>query len=90
MKIEPDGGGKQMLSAPQQHWRDPNGEDGSIMQTALFAGHRLTALSDDTGGFALDYLNFKAGGFKTMAAAKEAAPEFARRVLARMTDMIAD
>jgi hypothetical protein len=90
VKIEPDGGGKQMLAAPQQHWRDPNGEDGSIMQTALFAGHRMMAITDDAGGFELGYLNFKAGGFKTMSAAKDAAPEFAKRVLARMTDMIAD
>jgi hypothetical protein len=50
----------------------------------------MMVITDDAGGFQLGYLNFKAGGFKTMEAAKKAAPEFAKRVLARMSDMVAD
>ena len=44
--------------------------------------------SDDTVGFSLRYLGFKATGFMTMTAAKQSAPDFAQRVLGRMLNMI--
>ncbi len=47
MKIEIDGGGRVAFSAPQQRWRDPNGENGSVIQTANFAGQAMMAISDD-------------------------------------------
>jgi hypothetical protein len=89
MNIEIDSGGRVAFSALQQRWRDPNGEDGTVIQTARFAGQEMMAISDDAGGFDLHFLNFKAGGFKTMNDAMKAAPEFAKRVLARMTEMVA-
>jgi hypothetical protein len=44
--------------------------------------------SDDTVGFSLRYLGFKATGFMTMEMAKQNAPEFAQRVLGRMLNMV--
>ncbi|HYD60520.1 MAG TPA: hypothetical protein VEC35_09210 [Noviherbaspirillum sp.] len=87
MRIELDGAGQVNFRAPQQQWF---GDSPEVMQTASFAGHKMTAITDDNGAYDLHYLNFQAGGFKTIEDAKHAAPEFARKVLARMSEMIAD
>ncbi|MCK4120410.1 hypothetical protein ACI2UK_24435 [Ralstonia nicotianae] len=90
MNIEMSGSGKVAFNGTQQRWVDTNGGDGRIMQIAMFAGQEMTAIADDAGGFDLRFLNFKSGGFPTMEAAKQAAPDFARRVFARLIEMIAD
>ncbi|QMI49984.1 hypothetical protein [Burkholderia sp. MBR-1] len=90
MDLDIDGGGKIAFNAPQQRWIDPNGGDGSMMQTARFGGQEMMAVTDDAGAFDLHFLHFKTGGFPSIEAAKQAAPEFARRVFARLTAMIAD
>ncbi|KVP39977.1 hypothetical protein [Burkholderia ubonensis] len=88
MDIELNGGGRVAFGAPQQRWHGQVGDE-SILQTARFAGQEMMAITDDAGGFELHYLNFKASGFPSMTAAKQAAPEFAKRVLSRLSDMIA-
>jgi len=45
------------------------------------------ALADDAGAFDLSFLHFKTSGFPSIEAAKQAAPEFARRVLARSLEL---
>ncbi|KWA83982.1 hypothetical protein WL29_21695 [Burkholderia ubonensis] len=90
MNIELDSAGKVAFAAPQQKWHKPEGDDGALLQTARFAGQEMMAITDDAGGFELHYLNFKADGFPSIEAAKLAAPEFAKRVLARLSDMIAN
>ena len=55
-----------------------------------FAWQRLVARKDDAGEFSLHFLGFVARGFPAMDAARKAAPDFARRVLSRTGDMIAD
>lgn len=88
MHIELNGNGRQAFIGPQQRWVAFSGLND--LQTARFAGQEMMAITDDAGGFELHYLNFKAGGFTSLAAAKQAAPEFAKRVLARLSEMIAD
>lgn len=87
MNIKIGASGKLNLTSPQQKWVDPNG-DGSILQYARFAGQEMMAITDDKGAFDLHYLGFEINGFKSMELAKEAAPEFAKRVLSRMTEVI--
>lgn len=60
------------------------------MQQARFAGQEVMAITDDAGAFDLHYLGFKTGGFKTIEEAKIAAPEFTRKVLVHMTNLIAN
>lgn len=86
MQIAPHAGGKIQLARPQMVWLSLH--SGGVMETALFAGHEVIAITDDAGGFDLTYLGFEACGFPTMEAAKAAAPEFAQQVLARMSKMI--
>lgn len=76
-----------MLGQPQQKWW---GDNPQIMQTAKFAGQELVAITDDAGAYQLMYLGFELGGFTSIERAKEAAPDFARRVLGRLAEMIAD
>ncbi|KVR92324.1 hypothetical protein [Burkholderia vietnamiensis] len=90
MNLDIDGGGKIAFNVPQQRWIDPNGGDGSVMQTARFGGQEMMAITDDAGAFDLHFLHFKTGGFRSIEAAKHAAPEFARRVFARLSAMITD
>ncbi|SDH31698.1 hypothetical protein [Paraburkholderia phenazinium] len=91
MDIEICADGTVNFYAAQQHWNaSQNGKDKSVLETANFAGQRLMAMTDDAGGFDLHYLGFKTAGFATMEAAHRAAPEFARRVLTRMSAMVAD
>lgn len=91
MNIEVGADGKVAFDTPQQRWNTGlNGEYKGVLETAHFAGQRLTVSTDGMGGFNLHYQGFKADGFRTMDAARQAAPEFARRVLARMSEMIAD
>lgn len=85
MSIELDAGGRLTIEAPQQRW-----SAGPAGEAALFAGQTMVAVPDGAGGFDLHYLGFMTTGFKTIDIAKLAAPEFARRVLARMSAMIAD
>lgn len=87
MQIELDGAGEVRFRGPQQRWI---GDKPEILQRASFAGHEMIAITDDAGAFDLHYLGFQTGGFRTIEAAKTAAPEFARKVLSRMRDMIAD
>jgi len=83
MDIRLHAGGKLVMGGPQQKW---NGDE--IMQTSLFAGHVMMAITDDAGAFDLTYLHFKRGGFESMEVAKAAAPEFAQAVLKKMLDQI--
>jgi len=85
--IEPHAGGKVNLLMPQQIWTFT--DDSGLMATARFAGHKVEAITDDAGAFDLMYLGFQAKGYATMDEAKAAAPDFARRVLQRMGDLIA-
>ena len=89
MRIEVTEAGKWTLDAPQQVWRGEDGKADSVLQSALFAGQAMLVVkeSDDTVGFSLRYLGFKATGFMTMVAAKQSAPDFAQRVLGRMLNM---
>jgi hypothetical protein len=89
MNIEIHAGGKVTLGIPQQRWSDSDTINPGLLETAKFAGQEMMAITDDAGGFQLLYLGFKAEGFKSMTLAKASAPEFARRVLARMAEMIA-
>lgn len=87
MRIQVTAAGKWSLDAPQQVWRDSG--DG-VMQQALFAGQGMLALKEDDSAdrFGLRYLGFSATGFLTMDAAKQVAPDFAKRVLIRMAEMV--
>ncbi|WP_241295760.1 hypothetical protein [Burkholderia stabilis] len=85
MEIALHGGGKVLMAAPQQQW---HGDSPEIAQYSRFAGQDMTAITDDAGAFDLLYLGYKTGGFSTIEAAKAAAPEFARRVLAHMSSLI--
>jgi hypothetical protein len=87
MKLEIDGSGKVNFGIPQQVWL---GDKPSIMQVSRFAGHEMMAITDDNGGYDLHYLSFKTGGFKTIEEAKLSAPNFSRKVLARLAEMISD
>jgi hypothetical protein len=58
------------------------------LQTSLFAGHRMMAITDDNGGYDLHYLEYKTGGFKTMDEARAAGPEFAKAVMNKMLSLI--
>ena len=50
----------------------------------------MMVITDDASGFELHYLGFATGGFRTIDVAKQAAPEFARRALDRMREMVSD
>lgn len=84
--IEPHAGGRINLSMPQQVWTFT--DDSGLMATARFAGQVVEAITDDAGSFDLMYLGFQAKGYATMDEAKAAAPDFARRVLQRMCDLV--
>lgn len=86
--IEPHAGGNVTLSQPQQRWY--SSDDSGLLASARFAGQELVAITDDAGAFNLMYLGFQAKGFTSLEEAQRAAPEFARRVLQRMSDLIAD
>jgi len=91
MKIELHAGGRVQFLGPQQRWNaGPRDESKGVLETALYAGQQMMAITDDAGGFELHYLGFATVGFRTMDVAKRAAPEFARRVLDRMREMVAD
>jgi hypothetical protein len=90
MRIQVTAAGKWSLDAPQQVWHGEDGDTDGVMQAALFAGQEMLPVKedDDTGGFGLRYLGFQATGFLTMEASKQAAPDFAKRVLGRMVEMV--
>lgn len=83
MNIELDNGGAVRMAAPQQRWTG----DG-VLQTALFAGEQVMAVTDDAGGFDLHYLGFTTGGFASIDDAKGSAATFVRAVLGRMAELI--
>lgn len=87
MNITVHAGGKLNLDRIQQSWF---GDESAIMQTAIFAGQEMVAITDDAGAFDLMYLGFQVGRFQTMEIAKAAAPAFARNVLAHMTSLVKD
>jgi len=87
MNIEINGEGRVKFAGVQQKWF---GDKPSIMQTAKFAGQKIIAITDDAGAFLLMYLGFDLGGFESIEAAKVAGPAFARKVLARLSEMIGD
>lgn len=86
--IEPHAGGNVNLSQPQQRWY--SSDDSGLLASARFAGQEMVAITDDSGAFDLMYLGFQAKGFTSLEEAQRAAPEFARRVLQRLSDLIAD
>lgn len=88
MHVEMTAGGKLLLLAPQQKWSDGQGGDESVMQVARFAGQEMMAIANESSGFELRFLGFKTGDFATMEEAKDDAPEFAKYVFARMTEMV--
>lgn len=83
MQVIIGAGGKVLLEATQQVWRG-----NQSLQTALFAGKEMMAITDDEGAFELLYLDFQSEKFPTIEAAKAAAPAFARAVLKQMSDSI--
>ncbi|WP_321920149.1 hypothetical protein [Paraburkholderia tropica] len=87
MKIELMDSSKNLAEQPQQQWF---GNSAPGLYTALFAGNDMSLQHERDGRFHLYYLGYAAHDFASAEAAKKAAPEFARRVLARLSDMIAD
>ncbi|MDO8728517.1 MAG: hypothetical protein Q7K26_01350 [bacterium] len=87
MQLDIDGTGQIAFGMPQQVWF---GDKPNLMQVARFGGQEMMAVTDDNGAFDLHYLCFTTGGFKTIEEAKKSAPIFARKVLARLSEMIAD
>jgi len=85
MDIELYGSSQQLMDLPQQRWY---GENSAVSQTALFADNDMSAQAERAGKFARFYLGYKTEGFASIEAAKAAAPEFARRVLAQMSEAI--
>ncbi|WP_423383537.1 hypothetical protein [Burkholderia sp. LMG 32019] len=86
MKLTMTAGAARHLTYPQQDWAD----DARGLSTALFAGHDATVQLERDGGFYLYYLGYTTEPFDTVAAAKQAAPAFARAVLAQMASLIVD
>ncbi|WP_434113524.1 hypothetical protein [Paraburkholderia caffeinilytica] len=87
MKIELMDSSKKLAEQPQQEWF---GDSAPGLYTALFAGNDMSLQHERDGHFHLYYPGYAAHDFASAEAAKKAAPEFARRVLARPSDMIAD
>lgn len=83
MKIKLTAGGRLLEDAPKQKWNGDN-----LLQTSLFAGHRMMAITDDMGGYDLNYLGYGTGAFKTMDEAKAHGPEFAKTVLNQLLSLI--
>lgn len=83
MKVKTGAGGVATVNAPQQQW---HGDE--IMQTALFAGQRMIAITDDDDGFILIYLDFESDKFTTIEQAKENAPVFYQAVLQHMGSLV--
>lgn len=79
--------GREKFSGVQQKW---SGDEPAVLQRACFAGQEMIAMTSSAGVFVLMYLGFDLEGFDTMETAKAQAPAFARKVLARLSDMIAD
>lgn len=71
------------LGEPQKVW-----VGGRDAQMAYFSGHEMLAQLDETSAYSLEYLGYTSGLFKTMADAKEGAPDFAKKVLERLRDLI--
>ncbi|WP_287602442.1 hypothetical protein [Thiothrix sp.] len=90
MRIQVSAAGKWTLDTSQQVWHGEDSDTDNVMQRALFAGQQMLAIKENegVGGFGLRYLGFQATGFLTMESAKQAAPDFARRVLIRMAEMV--
>lgn len=66
---------------PQGRWVS----EGENLETAWYAGARMTVFKEDEGCYALLYLGMTDGmHFPTMEQAKEIAPDFARAVLLGM------
>jgi len=87
MDIDISADGRMLLQRPQQQWA---GHHPGLLQTSRFAGQTLTAALDNGDGFRLLYLGFQSGAFATIDEAKQAAPAFARAVLARLAALIED
>lgn len=83
MEINLTAGARLLEDAPKQKWNGDN-----LLQTSLFAGHRMMAITDDMGGYDLNYLGYGTGAFKTMDEAKAHGPEFAKAVLNQLLSMI--
>lgn len=84
MDIQLSAGGRVLMAAHQQVWHGD-----TVMQTCRFAGQEMIAVLHDERGILLWFLGFEKV-FRSMDDAKAAAPEFARQVLSRMAEMIAD
>lgn len=72
------------LAYPQQEWR----RDVHRRFVARFAGHRLVAMPNSRGTWILRYLGFCSPELATVVTAQQAAPDFARQVLAHMAVLI--
>lgn len=83
MNVNIGAGGIVTINAPQQQWQ---GDD--MMQTALFAGQRMVAITNDDDGFILIYLDFESDKFATIEQAKENAPAFTQAVLQHMSSLV--
>lgn len=88
MNIRASAAGQMQFDRPQQEWRASRSGDPSLMQIANFAGHELVAITDDKGGFELEYLGFTEGPYPTIDHAKAGAPKFALAVLDVMKSKI--
>lgn len=84
MEIKITKGCESRFSAPQQVWEGCND-----LQFAQFAGHDMLVITDDAGGFVLTFLGMTVvEPYSTMEAAKKAAPEFALKVLEKLSSMV--
>jgi len=86
MKLTMTAGTARHLTYLQQDWTD----DARGLSTALFAGHDATVQLERDGGFYLYYLGFTTERFDAVTDAKQAAPMFARAVLAHLASLIVD
>lgn len=91
MDIALDVGGQMLIEhVSQQEWK---GDSPEIMQVARFAGREMMVIqqSDETPDlYELQYLGFVTGNIKGIETAKSLAPEFAKKVLSQLSDMIID
>jgi hypothetical protein len=79
-----------LMKLKQQVWL---GEDPDIMQVSVFAGQEMMLIQksdDEPEVYELHYLGFRVTGFMGVDSAKSNAPDFARKTLSKMTDLIKD
>lgn len=75
--------GMVLLQKQQGDWKGR----GSI-KTALFVGREMMVAPNPKWQFELHYLGFCSGEYDSLESAQAAAPDFARAVLLRMTELV--